>query len=531
MKKAACISGIVLLLATVTSCHNMGRKDLLPPDKPENTAYLKNTPLPLTESSLKPAGDEVRAFYANHHNTTVWVNPKDRTGLQKEITSLEADGLNPQDYHLDYLKDFEKLQSITEDEAKRYDVMLTEAFINASTHLFKGKLRPADVYVNWALPDKPFDAVKLLTEALEGNDIKDAMDRCRPRHAIYHSLRSSLASLNKLPDDKGLPKAEWNHTIKKNDSSATVGIIKQRLQYWGDLDADTLTNIYDKATAKAVRRFQKRHGLPVTGTVNERTAAALNISRDKRREQVTANLERWRWFAYDFGNKALLINIPDYKMAVVENGKDTVQTYNVVVGKPERKTPVLQSAINAVVLNPTWTVPPTIIKEDLTPAAAKNRGYFASHNMTIYKDTNVISPEDWNPSKYNNYRYVQAPGYDNSLGLVKFNFNSRYSVYLHDTNHRDLFAYHYRALSSGCVRVEDPLKLAEYVLGNQNKKWTRDEINKITTEGETKNVYIKKSIQVHQLYWTAWMDKDGLQFRDDIYSLDKTLYIKLRQNL
>lgn len=531
MKNSAYIAGILLLFATITSCHNMGRTDMLPQDKPENTAYLKNTALPLAESTLKASAEEVQSFYALHNNTTVWTDAKNRIALQNEIANLEADGLTPNDYNLGYLKDFEKLQSITEDEARRYDIMLTEAFIKATTHLFKGKLRPADVYANWALPDKPFDAVKLLTEALENNNINDAINRCRPRHAIYQSLRSSLANLNELPSDKDLPKIAWTATIKKKDSSATVGIVKQRLQYWGDLKTDSITNTYDKATAKAVRRFQRRHGLSITGTVNQRTATALNISRDKRREQVIANLERWRWFAYDFGNKALLINIPDYKMAVVENGKDTVQTYNVVVGKPERATPVLQSAINAVVLNPTWTVPPTIIKEDLTPAATKNRDYFASHNMTIYKDTNIISAEDWNPAKYNNYRYVQAPGYNNSLGLVKFNFNSKYSVYLHDTNHRDLFAYHYRALSSGCVRVEDPLKLAEYVLGNQNKKWTRSEIDQVTTEGETKNVYIKKSIQVHQLYWTAWMDKDGLQFRDDIYSLDKTLYKKLRQDL
>jgi murein L,D-transpeptidase YcbB/YkuD len=217
-------------------------------------------------------------------------------------------------------------------------------------------------------------------------------------------------------------------------------------------------------------------------------------------------------------------------MAVLENGKDTVQTYRVVVGKPERRTPVLESKITDVVFNPTWTVPPTIIKEDLTPAATKDRTYFAYHNMKIYKDGSEVLAEAWNPLEADKYRYVQGPGDDNALGRVKFNFRNNFSVYIHDTNHRNLFSGRYRALSSGCVRVQDPFKLAEYVLNSEDGNWDNGKIKEMVDAKETENVYIQKSIRVHQLYWTAWMDKGGLQFRDDIYSLDKILYDKLKNS-
>jgi murein L,D-transpeptidase YcbB/YkuD len=138
-------------------------------------------------------------------------------------------------------------------------------------------------------------------------------------------------------------------------------------------------------------------------------------------------------------------------------------------------------------------------------------------------------PEDWDPEKADHYRYVQGPGMNNSLGLVKFNFRNSFSVYLHDTNHRELFRKGYRALSSGCVRVEDPLKLAGYVLEKEENEWTKEKLDEMIALGETKNVGLKKGTHVHQLYWTAWMDQGGLQFRNDVYNLDKILYKKLRQ--
>ena len=171
--------------------------------------------------------------------------------------------------------------------------------------------------------------------------------------------------------------------------------------------------------------------------------------------------------------------------------------------------------------------PPTIVKEDLTPAATKSRGYFAASRITI-KDSkgNNVDPKDWKPENAGNYRYIQSSGYDNSLGLVKFNFHNRFSVYLHDTNHRDFFDKQKRSLSSGCVRVENPLKLAEYLLDDATN-YNFEKITKILQSEKTKNIKIKKNVQIHILYWTAWSENNKLIFRDDFYNLDAVLYQKL----
>jgi len=526
MYKAATLFPLLLLL--LFSCQNTGRIKEKLPVAPQNTAYLKNTPLAINPALLQNIPAYIQVLYTANGNKTMWSNKPDRMALQEAVNDSASDGLLPADYNLGFLKEFEALTAISEEECMRYDVMMTTSFYTLATHLFKGKLQPSGVYSDWALTPKKLDAGKLLAEGLQNHNIQEVINRCRPRHVVYASLRKSLKYLDSLPDDTQLPLITLEKPVILNDSTATVTVIKQRLAYWGDLETADSTKVYNKGTVTAVKKFQQRHGIYADGIVNSRTAEALNFSRNDRREQVIVNLERWRWFPYDFGETAIIVNIPDYGLAVVEHNKDTVQTYKVIVGKPERRSPVLHSVLNSIVINPTWTVPPTILKEDLTPGATKDRSYFANLNMKIYKGDTEILPEDWDPSLADQYMYVQGPGDNNSLGRVKFNFRNTFSVYLHDTNHRQYFTKHYRALSSGCVRVQNPFKLAGYVLDNEGAGWTREKIDGLVAAGETKSVSIQKSIQVHQLYWTAWMDKGQLQFRNDIYNLDKVLYAKLR---
>ena len=212
--------------------------------------------------------------------------------------------------------------------------------------------------------------------------------------------------------------------------------------------------------------------------------------------------------------------------------QDTLATHKIVCGKPKRMTPILDSKLSNFVFNPTWTVPPTIIKEDLSVEAAANRSYFTRNRILIYNGkNNIVSPSNWNPAKATSYRYVQNHGYNNSLGVVKFNFKNRHSVYLHDTNHRDYFQLSYRALSSGCVRVQNPVDLAKKILKNQdNGRWTTgNEIDLIIKKNkEPYYIKVKEPIYIHQLYWTSWLSDSGFQFRDDMYNLDKMLYDKLR---
>ena len=292
--------------------------------------------------------------------------------------------------------------------------------------------------------------------------------------------------------DGSIKATDWQGVHPLNE----IVQIKKHLIYWKDFkNRDSIiTPIYDKYTVQAIKRFQKRHGLSPDGVIGQGTLKALNITQNERREQIYANLERWRWFPDDFGDEYLLINLPDYKLSYVLNN-DTIAERRIVVGKPSRETPILSSKISNFVFNPTWTVPPTIIKEDLTPSALKNRNYFNRNRISIYDSKGqLVSPENWNSSKAKSYRYVQIPGYDNSLGLVKFNFPNRHSVYLHDTNHRDYFVREYRALSSGCVRIENPLQLSETILKKEDeKKWNKSEIDTIINRKTTRYIPLKNS--------------------------------------
>jgi murein L,D-transpeptidase YcbB/YkuD len=519
----------VFLLSS--SCKNAAGVKEKQPETVVNTQHLKNISHSIDDDFLDSTTKGVKDFYKASEFKTVWTDEKDRKALHLSIQEAAQDGLLPADYNISALLEFENNIGITQEQCIEYDILLTQSFRKLANHLFKGKLVPYKVYYDWALPSKNLNSNKLLTQALAGHSVNETLAKCRPTHKTYLSLREGLAFLNSLPDDKGFKDITINGAVRLKDSGVVVKNIKDRLVFWKDLDpAYAKGSVYDRRTMKAVKHFQKRHGIYPDGVVSGSTLKALNLSLDKRKQQVIANLERWRWFAYDFGEKALVINIPEFQMAVMEEN-DTIEVYKVVVGKPERRTPVLHAVLSNLVINPTWTVPPTILKEDLTPSATEDRSYFASHNMKIYKhrDTVETFPEDWNPEKADHYRYVQGPGVNNSLGLVKFNFRNSFSVYLHDTNHRELFRKGYRALSSGCVRVQDPLKLAGYVLEKEEADWTKEKLDEMIAGGETKNVGLKKGTHVHQLYWTAWMDQGGLQFRNDVYNLDTILYRKLRQ--
>ena len=338
--------------------------------------------------------------------------------------------------------------------------------------------------------------------------------------------------------------------------------------FWKDLKfKDTINSVYDKETQEAMKKFQLRHGLYPDGVIGRGTIDALNYTKSMRVEQVIANLERWRWFSNDFGENYLLINIPDYSLIAIKDN-DTMQKQKVVVGKESRRTPVLESKVSNINLNPNWTVPPTILKEDIYPEAEKNPNIFRVKGLKIYdKYKKEVSPWSWKKADAYKYKYVQAPSKNNSLGSMKINFPNKYSVYLHDTNHRDYFKFHYRALSSGCVRLEKPLEMAEYLIADE-EKWDLQTINDTTDinyykklqkikeakiaqnnakllaknptliiepkkfakpELKTIVINITNEIFVHQLYWTAWEENGELRFREDIYCLDHDVYAKLIQ--
>ena len=302
--------------------------------------------------------------------------------------------------------------------------------------------------------------------------------------------------------------------------------------YWGDLKRkdSALTKVYDKETQAAVKHFQKRHGLRADGVIGKGTIEALNYSRNQRIEQVIVNLERLRWLPNNLGNHYILVNLPNYYLTVYKDN-DSILSHKVVVGKDSRKTPLLSSKLTNIILNPNWTVPPTILKEDVFPEAVRSRSAFSRRGLHIFDSRNrEVSPWKWKMADAKRYKYVQNPSKNNSLGFMKINFSNKYAVYLHDTNHRNYFKYDYRALSSGCVRVENPLELGKYLL-NDEENWSMEKIEEATKNAKklkTTSIDLEEDIYVHFLYNTAWIENNVLQFREDIYCLDADLYSKLR---
>lgn len=468
------------------------------------------------------------AFYKNYGHETVWQSSKNRRYILSELTNSENEGLSPADYRIKKLTGFEKkFSQLSNKEMVDYDLLLTYNLQKYIWHISQGKINPKAIYKDWDLKSKNTDINTILLKAFKESKFEQIIDSCKPQHDVYRKLKAALQMINLYPKDT-LKKIDDKLKIVLNDTNPSLINIKKRLIFWNDMKPqDSLTPIYDEVTLSALKKFQYRHGLASDGVIGKGTIAALNFSKQKRKEQIIANLERWKWFPNNLGEHYLIINIPDYKLEVVKN-LDTIRTHKVIVGSAKRKTPILSSKLSYAVLNPTWTVPPTILKEDIIPATTRNRGYLASKNITVYDGSgNQISASEWQLSRAKSYRYVQSPGTYNSLGMVKIIFPNSFSVYLHDTNHRDYFVKNNRSLSSGCVRVENPLELTEYLLDNP-ESWNLEKITEGLKDGKTKNITIKQAVNVHLLYWTAWSEKNLLLFRDDIYNLDSELYNELR---
>ncbi|CAM2925723.1 Murein L,D-transpeptidase YcbB/YkuD [Flavobacterium succinicans] len=491
---------------------------------------VENNAIPFDSSLVMATKNQsLIQFYSAAGFSTVWQSDSLRETVLSMIKTSNIDGLVPNDYQWSTLELYEKRHAdLTEKELIEYDILITSNIQQLLSQLKNGKLDPKIVYDTWDLKKTPFNVNLLLSEAFQKKSFKDLVEKCRPTTEVYHQLLEALKIIRQYDDQEFAP-IVYSKNIQVNDNVVEMKTIKKILRYWGDLKTrDSLTSKYDGQTLAAIKRFQERHGLVQDGVIGQGTIEALNVSKAIREKQIIANLERWRWFEALQNEDAVFINIPDYKLWVVEN-QDTTLVHKIVVGTSKRKTPILDSYLRTIVLNPTWTIPPTILVEDIVPAMLKNRNYLLNKNITIYSSTNeVVAPHAWNATKPHAYRYVQGPGPDNTLGEMKILFPNRHSIYLHDTNHRNLFGLSNRSLSSGCIRVEKPLELAEYFL-NHSEQWPKEKMDSVVATRKTHYIKIEKKYNLHVWYWTAWSQKGRLFFRKDIYDYDLALYDSLRR--
>ncbi|MGA7999964.1 MAG: L,D-transpeptidase family protein, partial [Bradyrhizobium sp.] len=304
-------------------------------------------------------------------------------------------------------------------------------------------------------------------------------------------------------------------------------LLRKRLLISGDLTPDKpATGPYDDAVTEAVKRFQVRHGLAATGTVTPRTLAALNVPVQKRIKQLEASLERLENMNFSFGQRYVVVNLPATFAEAVENDH-VVRRYRVIVGKTEKPSPTLTAEITSVNLNPTWTVPSSIAKTEISAHMRKDPGYLARMHMEVLDGHDTpIDPHavDWSGTHTPNFTVRQQNGAWNALGAVKIDMPNPYSVYMHDTNQRNLFSDDYRFDSHGCSRVDNVRDLAAWLLQEEMPQWNRAAIDAAIATGERQDIRLPKKVPVAWIYLTAWMTRDQtIQFRNDIYDQDEQL--------
>src|ERR1700730_3946889 len=303
-------------------------------------------------------------------------------------------------------------------------------------------------------------------------------------------------------------------------------LLRQRLLISGDLAADKASGPFDDDVAEALKRFQSRHGLAPTGTVTPRTLAALNVSVQKRIKQLEASLERLENMSFGFGPRYVVVNLPAAFAEAVENDH-VVRRYRVIVGKTEKPSPTLTAEITSINLNPTWTVPSSISKTEISAHMRKDPGYLSRMHMEVPEGTDApIDPRsvDWSGARTPNFTVRQQSGTWNALGAVKIDMPNPYSVYMHDTNQRNLFSDDYRFDSHGCSRVDNVRDLAAWLLQEEMPKWNRAAIDAAIATGQREDIALPKKVPVAWIYLTAWMTKDQtVQFRNDIYDQDEQL--------
>ncbi len=306
---------------------------------------------------------------------------------------------------------------------------------------------------------------------------------------------------------------------------ASDDLLRQRLIISGDLAADKARGAFDQDLADAVKRFQARHGLAPTGTMTPRTIAAMNVPVQKRIHQLEASLVRLENMNFGFGPRYVVVNIPATFAEAIENDV-VVRRYRVIVGKTEKPSPTLTAQITSVVLNPTWTVPASIAKTEISAHMRKDPTYLSRMHMEVLDaHDKPIDPHsvDWSGAHTPNFTVRQQHGTFNALGAVKIDMPNAYSVYMHDTNQRSLFDNDYRFDSHGCSRVDNVRDLAAWLLKDQ-PKWTRAAIDAGIASGQHLDVAMAKKVPVAWIYLTAWMTKDQtVHFRNDVYHQDEQL--------
>ncbi|MFL6279230.1 MAG: murein L,D-transpeptidase, partial [Vicinamibacterales bacterium] len=483
-------------------------------------------------------------FYQHRDFAPAWIEdgaPKPQMdALIRAIHAADREGLDPELYSASLLdqrkqessRGFLTKKGFDPQQATAMDVWLTWLYMKFASDLADGVSDLAHADPDWKIDGESFEPLSHLERALRDNRIAESLFELTPTNPDYRALQRALEDYRAIAARGGWPAVPAKIRLKPGQRSPLAGSLARRLAASGDYAADAqASDVYGQDLQEAVKRFQRRHGLADDGSVGPALAAEMNVPVEERIRQIELNMERWRWLPRDLGDPHILVNIPEMRLDVSDHATTPV-TMRVVVGKPDTQTPIFSDKMTYLVFAPVWNVPDDIAEKETLPAALSDPGFLSRMNMEVVDASGGhVDPATIDLSSPEKYRFRQRPGGSNALGLVKFMFPNQFNVYLHDTPSDSLFARASRSLSHGCVRLEQPEKLAEYVLRDQ-PDWTPDRIREAMHAGEERVVKLKRAIPVYLGYWTARVTPDHqVQFRKDVYGIDANQSAKLAERL
>lgn len=555
--------------------------------------FRNGTILVLNVDSSLAYYDTLRNYYSSQNYKPHFIKSYEDGDLVTKLLDIfgQADehGLDSNYYHYNRIKsEFSSAIKDSSTNEERYlhlcntEIFVADAVLKYSTHLKFGVLNPLNLFGDSYFLPLPDSSKRILFEAFKQEDIITYLDSIQPKQEKYLKLKKELAFYKKYKN------IEWkklnipDKKIEPGFHDTLIAEIAVRLINLDFIDTSKtkIENLshYDSVIVEAVKKFQRYNGLIDDGIIGKTTVEHLNISPEENIEKIKINLERFRWTDYSDTARYIVVNIPDFKLRLVENKEEKIEI-KVCTGKKrpanyddryeyfmktkrwqnkpdDWETPQIYSEISYLILNPTWTVPPSIIREEIYAGVKKDSSYLHKKNFKVYKegveiDLSEVSLNHLYTDKIP-YRIVQDPGAGNALGRIKFMFNNPFGIYLHDTPTRAPFGYSNRAVSHGCVRVEKPYLLSEYLLKNHSK-WNidylkietgqqvsdktvvseyykkRESLRKNSSYGKTTELKLEKKVPLFIDYYTAWVDKDGiLNLRDDVYGKDKLIAEQLK---
>jgi murein L,D-transpeptidase YcbB/YkuD len=520
---------LALVVAFAASCTPSKKK----PEKPSVSRVVGKIGKSAAEEILLERAT-VAAFYKARNHRSAWPDDASIASMRGAIAAIALDGLRPDDYHLERIDTLIARLQVRGGASEAFDpdldVLLSDAAAAMIDDARYGRVSPFDLDTTWNV-DPRKDAnplVDALKRVAKAPTPAEGVENEKLDQSAYRGLKEELARLYDVSARGGWPEVAAGAPIKPKSRDGRVPSLRDRLLASGDLTADEAAAIadsllYDGALVAAVRRFQTNHLLTAEGRIGAGTLRELNRSVEKRIDEVRVNLERARWVAPALGSDFLLVNLPAFHAYLVR-GDTLAWEARTQIGQEARRTPSFRARMTFLDINPTWTVPPTVLKEDVLHGAAPPESMLVRKHLHVY-DTQwrPIAPESINwkkvdPEKFP-YLLRADPGEFNALGRVKFMFPNKYDIYLHDTPSRSQFDAEKRTFSSGCIRIDHPIELAKIVL--EPNGFDSTYVDTVIAGGRTTRVGLKKPVPVFIVYWTVSVDPTGaVQYAPDVYGID-----------